>query len=340
MSLTNQISESIKLNLSKQKKSSVFEYTHKLYPPIQPYKVQRLKVSDIHELYLEESGNPNGIPIVVVHGGPGGCCMDFNRQYFDPNAYRIIMFDQRGSGKSTPHACLQENTTWHLVDDMEKIRELLGIDKWILFGTSWGSTLSLAYAETYPNRCKALILSGIFTCRREELQFLYQKGTSFLFPEYHDALMSMIPEVERGDIIGAYYRRLTGSDEKLKRECAKTWTRYEMATFKLMVNQQLVDSEEGNDDSIAFASLETHYFVNGGFFKEEGQLLKNAHLLKGIPGIIIQGRYDVVCASKTAFDLKKVWNVELVLIPDAGHFMNEPGILSALVQATDQFKFL
>eukprot|EP01132_Coremiostelium_polycephalum_P001235 gene1235-1559_t len=337
------ITESIRINQDKQKdtKSSVFEYTHKLYPPIEPYKVQRLKVSDIHELHVEESGNPTGNPVIVVHGGPGGGCEDFYRQFFDPKVYRIILFDQRGSGKSTPFACLEDNTTWHLVDDMEKIRVLLGIEKWVLFGGSWGSTLSLAYAETHPSRCKALILRGIFTLRREEILYFYQNGTSFIFPDYHEELFSKIPEVERGDIVSAYYRRLTGTDEVVKRECANAWTKFEMATSKLIVDKHKIERGEEGDFAIAFARIETHYFVNGGFFKEEGQLIKNAHILKNIPGVIVQGRYDVVCPAKSAYDLHKQWpESELIIVPDAGHSVSEVGITSALVQACDQFKNL
>ncbi|EGC32465.1 hypothetical protein DICPUDRAFT_38349 [Dictyostelium purpureum] len=322
-------------------KKSVLKYPRTLYPPIEPYKTQFLKVSDIHTVYLEESGNPEGNPVIVVHGGPGGGCEDFYRQYFDPQAYRIIMFDQRGCGKSTPFACLDENDTWSLVEDMEKIRVLLDINKWVVFGGSWGSTLSLAYAQTHPSRVKALILRGIFTLRREELIFFYQQGTSFLFPDFFDEYVKPIPLAERHDLISAYHRRLTGKDEKVMLECAMAWSKWEMATSKLIVDpKKIAKATEDPKFALAFARIENHYFVNAGFFREDGQLINDAHILKNIPGVIVHGRYDVVCPIKTAWDLKKVWgdNVDLIITPDAGHSMAEAGNLSALVDACDKFK--
>ncbi|GAM23599.1 hypothetical protein SAMD00019534_067740, partial [Acytostelium subglobosum LB1] len=320
---------------------NVFDYPRTLYPPIQPYKEHRMKVSDVHDLHVEESGNPEGNPVIVVHGGPGGGCEDFYRQFFNPKLYRIIMFDQRGCGKSLPFACLEDNTTWHLVDDMEKIRVLLNVEKWVVFGGSWGSTLSLAYAETHPSRTKALILRGIFTLRRDELLFFYQEGSSWLFPEYFEPFRMMIPEVERGDLMSAYYRRLTGSDEEVKRACADAWTRWEMSTSKLILDEDKIKHGEEGDFALAFARIECHYFVNGGFFKEEGQLIKNAHLLKDIPAVIVQGRYDVVCPAKSAYDLHKSYPGSVLrIIPDSGHSVSEPGTMSALVEACDQFATL
>ncbi|EGG22079.1 Proline iminopeptidase [Cavenderia fasciculata] len=309
-------------------RESVLDYPRTLYPPIQPYKEHRLKVSDIHELYVEESGNPQGNPILFVHGGPGGGCSEWYRQFCDPQAYRIIMFDQRGCGKSTPLFSLQDNTTWHLVDDIEKIRKHLGIDRWAIFGGSWGSTLALAYAETHPTVVKCLILRGIFTLRREELLFFYQKGSNYLFPDYFDEYLSVIPEVERGDLMSAYYRRLTNdNDKETQMKCAQAWTRWEMATSRLMVDDEKIKEGEDPAFALAFARIECHYFVNGGFFKEEGQLLKNATILNqhNIPGVIIQGRYDVVCPATTAWELSKVWtNSDLKIIADSGHSMSEP----------------
>eukprot|EP01133_Synstelium_polycarpum_P012164 gene12164-14238_t len=296
-------------------RSCVLDYPRTLYPPIEPFLVQRLKVSEIHDLHVEESGNATGKPVIVVHGGPGGGCEPFYRQFFDPSVYRIIMFDQRGCGKSTPFACLEENTTWDLVRDMEKIRNLLSVDSWMVFGGSWGSTLALAYAETHPDRVKALVLRDYFEPFRE-----------------------MIPEVERGDLMSAYHRRLTGTDEEAKRKCADAWTRWEMATSKLIVDPAKI--EEG-DFALAFARIECHYFVNGGFFAREGQLIADAHILSKIPGVIVQGRYDVVCPAKSAWELHKAWPIsELKIISDSGHSVSEPGIISALVEACDKFRTL
>jgi len=276
-----------------------------LYPPINPYMHSFLKVSDIHSLYYEQSGNPEGKPIVVLHGGPGGGCDDWYRQFFDSKVYRIILFDQRGAGKSTPHAELQDNTTWDLVSDIEKLRNHLSIDKWHVFGGSWGSTLALAYAETHSDRVKALILRGIFTLRRKELLFFYQEGSSLLFPDHWDNFLAPIPEVERGDLMSAYHRRLTGSnyDEKLK--CAKAWTTWEMATSRLMVDPEAIKRGEADEFALAFARIECHYFVNGGWFKKDGQLIDDAHKVAHIPITIVQGRYDVVCPAYTAWDLHK-----------------------------------
>jgi len=300
-----------------------------------------LKVSDIHELHYEESGNPDGKPVVFLHGGPGGGLTAFYRQFFDPVAYRVVLFDQRGAGKSTPFACLEENTTWHLVEDIEKIRTHLGIDKWVVFGGSWGSTLALAYAETYPDRVKALVLRGIFTLRRKELLWFYQEGASFVYPDAWEKYLAPIPEVERHDMMSAYYRRLTGTDEDEKLKCARAWTTWEMTTSALHVNPESIEKGEDPKFALAFSRIECHYFVHGGWFKSEGQLINDAHILKNIPGVIVQGRYDMVCPAISAWDLKKNWPAaDLHIIPDAGHSAKEPGIVSALVEACDKFRDL
>jgi len=312
------------------------------YPHVEPYVTGRLKVSGLHELYYEQCGNPNGKPVVVLHGGPGGGIATYYRQYFDPEAYRVVLFDQRGAGKSTPFASLEENTTWDLVEDMEKLRRHLEIDQWLVFGGSWGSTLALAYAETHPERVKGLVLRGIFTLRRSELLFFYQEGSSWLFPDAWEKFLAPIPEVERGDLMSAYHRRLTGSDEKVKQECATAWSVWEMTTSRLYVDPDYV-ARAADDDAfaLAFARIECHYFVHGGFFKEDEQLIKGASRLASIPMTIVQGRYDLVCPMKTAWDLHKALpSSELVIVPDAGHSAKEPGIVDALVSACDKYKYL
>lgn len=313
-----------------------------LYPPIEPYSHGRLRVSDIHELYYELCGNPNGKPVVVVHGGPGGGIADYYRQYFDPEAYKIVLFDQRGSGQSTPFACLEENTTWDLVEDMEKLRQHLAIDKWLVFGGSWGSTLALAYAEAHTEQVKGLVLRGIFGLRRSELLFFYQEGSSWLFPDAWEKYLAPIPEVERGDLMSAYYRRLTGNDDKVKQECATAWSVWEMTTSRLYVDPDYVARAAEDDKfALAFARIESHYFVHGGFFKEDGQIIKEAAKLAHLPVTIVQGRYDLVCPMKTAWDLHKVLpSSELVVVPDAGHSAKEPGIVDGLVRACDKYRDL
>jgi proline iminopeptidase len=311
-----------------------------LYPPLEPYEKGYLKVSDIHEIYYEQSGNANGKQtVIVLHGGPGGGVAPFYRQFFDPTSYRIIMFDQRGAGASRPHAELRENTTWDLVEDIEKLRHHLKVDRWVVFGGSWGSTLALAYAETQPDRVKALILRGIFMLRRKELLFFYQEGTSLLFPDYWEKYLEPIPPAERFDMMSAYHRRLTGPDDAEKLRCARAWTTWEMATSRLHIDKENVEKGEDPQFALAFARIECHYFVNAGFFKCDGQLLEEAPKLKGIPGVIVQGRYDVVCPAFSAWDLHKKWpEGDLKIIPDAGHSMKEPGILSELVIAADRFR--
>lgn len=311
-----------------------------LFKFLEPFSKGFLQVSPIHKIYWEISGNSSGKPVIILHGGPGGGSQEKYRGYFDPNVYKIVQIDQRGAGKSTPHACLQENTTWDLVSDIEKVRQELGIEKWhTVFGGSWGSTLSLAYAETHPDRVGHLVLRGIFMIRREEIQFFYQEGSSWLFPEFFEEFSGLLPEVEKKDILFNYWRKITQGDESEKLKFAKAWTKWEMATSKLFIDQELVNKGEDEKFAVAFASIETHYFVNGGFFKKENQLLEDAYKIKDIPTVIVQGRYDVVCPAKSAYELhKKLPKSKLVIIPDAGHSCYEPGTIDALVSATEEFK--
>ncbi len=311
------------------------------YPAIAPYATHRLKVSALHEIYIEESGNPQGTPAVFVHGGPGGGTEPWQRQFFDPAKYRIVLFDQRGCGKSTPFAELRENTTWDLVADMERIRELLKIEQWVVFGGSWGSTLGLAYAETHPTRVKALVLRGIFLLRQLEIDWFYQQGTSYIFPDQWEAYRDAIPEAERGDFVAAYYRRLTSPDAAVRAAAAKAWSTWEGATSKLLISADML-ARYGNDTfADAFARIECHYFTNRGWFEVEDQLLRDVHKIRHIPAVIVQGRYDVVCPMKSAWDLHRAWpEAQFVVVPDAGHAASEKGTLSALVEATDQFAAL
>ena len=310
-----------------------------LHPPIEPYAHEMLEVGDGHRLYLEQCGNPRGEPIVFLHGGPGGGCNVEDRQFFDPAHYRIILFDQRGAGRSTPHAELAANTTWHLVDDIERIREHLGIRRWQVFGGSWGSTLALAYAQSHPAAVSALIVRGIFTLRRRELEWFYQEGASRLFPDLWQDYLAPIPPGERGDLMGADYRRLTSEDAAVRREAARAWSVWEGSLSKLARDPQLVSRYGGEDFAQAFARIECHYFVHGGWFESDDELLAGAARLQGIPGVIVQGRYDVVCPAESAWQLHQAWpGSELSIIEDAGHNSREPGIAAALVAATERFK--
>jgi len=312
-----------------------------LYPPIAPYKSERLKVSDLHELYLEQSGNPNGQPVLFLHGGPGGGCSPRHRQFFDPDYYRIILFDQRACGLSTPTAELQGNTTWDLVEDMEKIRLHLGIEQWLLFGGSWGSTLALAYAVTHAARVQGLILRGIFLCRPQEIQWFYQHGASQLFPEVWDNYLAPIAPDQRHDLVGAYHQLLTGNDEEAKLAAARAWSRWEGVTSTLLPNEELVQSFNDPKHAIEFARIENHYFINNAFFPGPNFLLDNVDKLQEIPGVIVQGRYDVVCPATSAWALSRAWpKATLHIVPNAGHSAWEPGILARLVEATEDFKNL
>jgi len=309
-----------------------------LYPPIDPYLTGRLKVSEHHEMHYEECGNPVGKPVVFLHGGPGGGCEPRMRRFWNPGAYRIVLFDQRGCGKSTPHASLEENTTWDLVEDIEKLRKHLGIEKWQVFGGSWGSTLALAYAEKHPERVQELVLRGIFLVRREEELWFYQEGASILFPDAWEPFLAHIPEAERGDLMQAYHRRLTSEDPAVRLAAAKIWSRWEGATSKLMPDAEFTDHYEEDEFALAFARIEAHYFVHGCFLETDDQLLRDVPKIRHIPGVIVQGRYDVVCPMKSAWDLHRAWpEADFVITPDSGHSAFEPGNSRALVAATDRF---
>ncbi|MSP92484.1 MAG: prolyl aminopeptidase [Myxococcales bacterium] len=309
------------------------------YPPLAPYRTGRLAVSPLHTLYFEESGNPHGKPVVFLHGGPGGGTDAWHRQFFDPRAWRIVLFDQRGCGKSTPQASLVDNTTWDLVADMEALRRHLDIARWQVFGGSWGSTLALAYAETHPERVCELVLRGIFLLRRSELLWFYQDGASHIFPDAWEGFLAPIPPVERGDLMGAYHRRLTGDDLAARLRCARAWSRWEGATSRLHPDAHMVAHYEEDDFALAFARIEAHYFVNGAWFEIDDQLLRDAHRLRGIPGVIVQGRYDVVCPARSAWDLHRAWpTAQFDLVADAGHSALEAGIVDRLVAATDSFR--
>jgi proline iminopeptidase len=310
-----------------------------LYPEISPYRIGRLRVSPVHELHFEESGNPEGKPVVFLHGGPGGGTEAKQRRFFDPQAYRIVLFDQRGCGKSTPHASLEDNTTWHLVDDIEALRRHLGIERWQVFGGSWGSTLALAYAEAHAERVSELVLRGIFLLRKWEIDWFYQRGTSALFADAWEDYLAPIPEAERGDLLGAYHARLTSDDPAVRQEAARAWSVWEGRTSCLLPNAELIAKSAGDEFSLAFARIECHYFVHGGFLDGERALLANAGKIASIPGVIVQGRYDVVCPMQSAWELHRAWpGADLRIVADAGHSAFEPGITHELVEATDRFR--
>lgn len=310
----------------------------KLYPPLEPYRTGMLAVGGGHQVYFEESGNPNGKPGVYIHGGPGAGSNPGQRQVFDPEKYRIILFDQRGCGRSTPHACIDNNTTWDLVADMERLREHLDIDRWLVCGGSWGSTLSLAYAALHPNRITALVLRGIFTLRKKELDWYYQGSAGAIFPDEWEKFVAPIPESERGDMIGAYYRRLTSNESKLQAVVARAWSVWEGSTINLLQRPAQIESYAGDEFSIAFARIETHYFFHKGFFDSDGWLLDNVDRIRDIPATIIQGRYDVCTPMMTAWDLHQVMpHAMFQVVPDAGHAFDEPGIADCLVDATDRY---
>ena len=309
-----------------------------LYDPIEPFDTGRLKVSPLHELYYEQCGNPQGKPVVFLHGGPGGGISSDYRRYFDPQVYRVVLFDQRGSGKSTPHASIDENTTWHLVADIERLREHLAIGHWQVFGGSWGSTLALAYAETHPDRVRELVLRGIFLCRPKEIQWFYQEGASAIFPDVWEEYLKVIPEAERADMVSAYYRRLTSDDESVRVEAARAWSIWEGSTSKLFFDPAMIEKFADPEFALAFARIECHYFMNNAFLSSENHLIENVGRIRSIPGVIVQGRYDVVCPIMSAWELHRAWpEAELKIIPDAGHSISEPGIIDALVEATDRF---
>ncbi len=312
-----------------------------LFPPIDSLNTFNLDVSELHTIHVSETGNANGKPVVFLHGGPGGGIEPFYSQYFHPEKWRLILIDQRGCGESTPFAELKENTTWDLVADIEKVREKLGINSWVVFGGSWGSTLALAYSQAHPNRVKGLILRGIFMLRKKELEWFYQKGASEIYPDAFEHYIKPIPSAERGDLLSAFYTRLTSEDSKQRLEAARAWAIWEGATSKLYSDPNLVERFGQDEFAEAFARIECHFFVNGGWFNPEDQLLQDIEKIRHIPAVIIQGRYDVVCPMTSAWDLHTAWpEADFHIIQDAGHSMTEPGIKSKLIEATEKFSAL
>ncbi len=315
----------------------------KFFPAIEPYNTGYFQADAEHSIYYEESGNPKGHPVLFLHGGPGAGTDPFHRQFFDPNFYRIILLDQRGAGKSKPHASLNDNTTWHLVADIEKLREKLKIDKWLVFGGSWGSTLSLAYGIKHPERCKALILRGIFLCRKKEIDWFYQFGAHHIFPDEFEKYVSVVEPSQRHDLVSAFYKLLTSDDSSVRLKAAKAWSRWEGATLKLIPNDQQIADFTADHKAVSLARIECHYFMNNAFFETPNWIIENVGRLRNakIPAYIIHGRYDVVCPFENAWELSKAWpEAKLQIIPDAGHAASEPGIVNALINATEECKSL
>ncbi len=313
--------------------------SYSLFPELTPYNTFRLKVSDVHDLYVEEVGNPKGQPVVFLHGGPGAGLSGTHRRFFDPQHYRVILFDQRGAGQSKPHASLDNNTTWDLVSDIEKIRKHLGINKWMVFGGSWGSTLALSYAQAHPEVVTHLVLRGIFMCRPEEIKWFYQEGASYIYPDLWEDYIAPIPSPERSEMVPAFYRRLTSDDSNVRMEAARAWSGWEGGTLHLIPDTKAKTAFEADHMALSLARIECHYFMNNAFFRHPDQLLEDVFKIRHIPTVIVHGRYDVVCPIKNAWDLHKVWpEAELNIIPDAGHAASEPGIVDALVRATERFK--
>tara|TARA_Y100000590_G_scaffold431484_1_gene546338 strand:+ start:151 stop:1101 length:951 start_codon:yes stop_codon:yes gene_type:complete len=311
---------------------------NKLYPPIQPYNKFYLNVSDLHTIYVEESGSPNGKPVIFLHGGPGGGIEEVYRQYFNPKLWRIIIFDQRGCGKSIPHAELRENNTWNLIKDIESIRKYLKINKWVVFGGSWGSTLSLSYAIKHSECCKALILRGIFLLRKKEIDWFYQEGCSYIYPDEWEKYVSVIDKKDRKNLLKAYYKMLISKDNSIRIKAAQAWSKWEASTSKLIPNKKSLHHFDNHSIAEAFARIECHYFINKGFFKSDGWILDNIHKIKNIPNVIVQGRYDVVCPMQSAWDLHKKWEKSnLIIIDTAGHSMLEKDIQNKLIEFTDKF---
>ncbi|XP_049381000.1 proline iminopeptidase isoform X1 [Solanum stenotomum] len=315
------------------------ELNKDLYPSIEPYCTGFLKVSDLHTIYWEQSGNPNGCPAVFFHGGPGGGTSPNNRRFFDPVFYRIILFDQRGAGKSKPHACLEENTTWDLVGDIEKLREHLKIPEWQVFGGSWGSTLALAYSISHPEKVTGIILRGIFLLRKKEIDWFYEGGAAAIYPDVWEPFRDLIPEEERKCFVKAYHKRLNSDTLETQYAAARAWTKWEMMTSHLLPNEENIKRGDDDDFSLAFARIENHYFINKGFFSSDSFLLDNVEKIKHIKTIIVQGRYDVCCPMMSAWDLHKAWpEAEFIVVPGAGHSANEPGIAAELVAANEKLK--
>lgn len=312
---------------------------HALFPKLTPYHSGHLQVSELHRIYYEECGNPDGKPALLVHGGPGAGTGPLMRRLHDPQAYRLILFDQRGCGQSTPHGELTDNTTWNLVADMETLRLHLGIARWQVFGGSWGSTLALVYAQTHPDHVSELILRGVFMLRQAELSWFYQEGAHWIFPEAWAEYTAPIPSHERHDMIAAYHRRLTGEDQTARITCAKAWSRWEGRAITLLPNQSIIDHFSSDQFALALSRIECHYFFNKGFFTQDDWILANMHRIRHIPAVIVHGRYDICTPVKNALDLKGAWpEAELHVIPDAGHMVSEPGIVNQLIAGTEQFK--
>ncbi|WVY93681.1 hypothetical protein V8G54_032769 [Vigna mungo] len=353
--------EPISSNLMASEKESE-KLVRNLYPQIEPYSTGFLKVSDLHTIYWEQSGNPSGHPVVFIHGGPGGGTSPSNRRFFDPDFYRIVLFDQRGAGKSTPHACLEQNTTWDLIDDIEKLREHLEIPEWQVFGGSWGSTLALAYSQSHPDKVTGMILRGIFLLRKKEIDWFYEGGAAAIYPDAWEPFRDLIPESERGCFVDAYNKRLNSNNIETQSgflayietfnatahgvfylteeyAAARAWTKWEMMTAHLLPNEDNI--KKGDDDyfSLAFARIENHYFVNKGFFPTDSYLLDRIDKIRHINTTIVQGRYDMCCPMMSAWDLHKAWpEADFRVVPDAGHSANEPGITAELVAANENLK--
>ncbi len=309
-----------------------------LYPTAELFNSFQLPVSDIHSIYVEESGNKNGKPVIFLHGGPGGGISSSYRQYFDPEKWRIIMFDQRGCGKSTPFAELKENTTWDLVEDIEKIRKHLGIDSWVVFGGSWGSTLSLAYSQTHPSSCKGLILRGIFLVRKKEIDWFYQEGANNIFPDRWESFLAPIAPDKRSNLLKAYYEILTGDDHSKKIEAAKAWSTWEGSTVRLLLDENFIGDFSDEKFAEAFARIECHYFMNNCWFNSDNYLIENIDKIRNIPAVIVHGRYDIICPVVQAWDLHKAWpEADFHIIPDAGHSIYEEGIKNKLIEYTDKY---
>mgnify|MGYP001201554389 FL=1 len=308
-----------------------------LYPKIKPYDSGFLNI-DQHQIYFEQCGNPNGKPALFLHGGPGGGGSEEVRRFFNPDIYRIIVIDQRGCGRSKPHGCLENNTTWHLVSDIENLREKLDIEKWLVFGGSWGSTLSLAYAQAHPKSVSELVLRGIFLLRKEELHWFYQDGASRIFPEAWSGFLDIIDEDKRNNLMSSYHEIFKSDDKEKRLKAAIAWSKWEAATSSLAYKPSLVEEFSNPEFALAFALIENHYFVNKGWFKTENQIIENIDIIRSIPAVIVQGRYDVVCPMKTAWELSEAWpEAELIVAPASGHTAFEKEITHALISATDKF---
>lgn len=319
--------------------TSSAEFRRTLYPPCDAHRSGYLRVSPLHELYYEVAGNPRGVPALFLHGGPGSGTESGQRRFFDPAFYRIVLFDQRGAGRSRPHASLVDNTTWHLVEDIEKLRQHLEVDRWLVFGGSWGSTLALAYAQTHPERVRALVLRGIFLLTQREIDWFYRDGASQIFPDAWEDFLAPLPPEARGEPLAAYHKQLNDADPAVVRKAALAWSLYEARLSKLHEDPAIIQRFTSESFALSFARIETHYFTNRGFLHPGSELLDNVGRIRHIPGVIVQGRYDVVCPPESAWRLHRLWpEADFRIIPDAGHAATEPGIAHELICATDRFR--